>query len=162
VGHNPGRESGENRKKKIFSFKGSVQCETRWFIDIFLPFEHAVFDIKKSYFRFRSVLAKNEAIFYNRATQTKQAISLITLRECVLRPEPEKNLQSMNFELITHRVRSASPNDARFRRSGFSNISGFPVVLAFRLFKLSCRSSCPVILAIPVTPITENKRNLKK
>jgi hypothetical protein len=108
-------------------------------------------------------MAKNEAILYNMGTQTKQDISLITLRECVLRPEAEKNLQSMNFELITHRVRSASPNDARFRRSGFFKSSGFPVVLAFRLFKLSCRSQLFGHSGYsPVAPVTENKRNLKK
>ena len=119
----------------------------RWFIDIFLPFEHAVFDIKKSYFRFRSVMAKNEAILYNMGTQTKQDISLITLRECVLRPEAEKNLQSMNFELITHRVRSASTNMQgsgvpaflifpAFRSCWLSGYSSFPVVPAVRSFRL--------------------------
>jgi hypothetical protein len=62
-------------------------------------------------------------------------------------------------QLFTQRILSASPNDAGFiiplfywcrdqsGRSGLSQSSGFPVVMAFQSFQLSGLYSCPVILS---------------
>ncbi len=88
-----------------------------------------------------------------------------------MRPEPFFNLQYLIFQLFTQWIRSASPIDAGFNvssiiychrdqlgRSGFSDSSGFPVVLAFRSLQLRCHSGYS---PVKVVAVTKNKRNLK-
>ncbi len=90
-------------------------------IEAYLKSKLAVF-VKIKYFLFRSVWAKGNSLT-NREHAPKGYISFIlasifwhTEIPCVIRrdgPNQKKNMRNKIFELLTHRIRSVSPDDAR-------------------------------------------------